>query len=997
MKNNYLHSLTLSLSFALLVYHSPIISQNLPQKTISGTITDADGPLIGVNVLVKNTSRGTISDLDGSFSLTATASDTLVFTYLGYKPQEVVVGSNNIISIDMTPDATALDQVIINAGYYKVSDRERTGSIAHVTAAEIENQPVSNPLASMQGRMAGVDIRQTTGLPGGGFEVRIRGQNSIAAGNEPLYVIDGVPFNSQTMSSGDVTGGILPGANLSPLSFLNPGDIESIEVLKDADATSIYGTRGANGVVLITTKRGRKGDVAFSVKATSGLGQVSRMQELMNTQQYLEMRREAFANDGITEYPAWENDVNGNWDPERYTDWQKELIGGTAYLNTVQASVSGGGEQTQFLLSGGYHHESTVFPGDSDFEKASIQSNVNHNSKDNGFRLQINTLFTTEHNHLPPGDLTFQALTLAPNAPALYDEEGMLNWAGGTFNNPLSNLAGRVETARNTLLANTVLEYRLLKELFLKANLGYQESRLEESRVMPSTIYDPAWGLDSSFSALTKGDGRQDSWIVEPQVNWAVEIGKGKMEVLAGATLRQENSEQLTIFGQGFPSNSLINNLGAANYIEVFNDEETIYKYRALFGRVNYNYSEKYVINFTGRRDGSSRFGPGNKFANFGAVGAAWIFSEERFFKEGMPILNYGKLRGSYGSTGNDRIGDYRYLDTYVVSGNQYSGSTGLAPTQLYNPDFGWEVSKKGEVALELGLWKRVNLIANYYSNRSSNQLVSLPLPGTTGFGFVQANLGAEVANSGWEFTLKTINVKQGKFRWESALNLTFPKNKLLSFPGIENSTYANQLVIGEPLTIKKLYHYLGVHPETGIYQFEDYDQDGIISAPADQKAIADTEPQFYGGFFNNLRLGNLSLDIFLQFSRQQGFNQWYGGSPPGTMVNQPLAALEQWQQPGDTESIQLYTSGSNPEAVTAFYKYSNSTATISDASYIRLKNVAISYRIEEIGMKNMATRIFVEGQNLLTWTKFEGGDPEQLLFALPPLRWLTCGVEFIF
>ena len=339
MKNYYRRRYAYALSFALfLTFNSPIFSQNQPQKNISGIITDGAAPLSGVNVLVKNSARGSISDLDGRYSVKASVNDTLVFSYVGYKLKEVAVGNAPILNVIMEVDAQALDAVVINAGYYKVSDREKTGSITRITAAEIENQPVSNPLAAMQGRMAGVNIVQTTGVPGGGFSVRIRGRNSIRAdGSEPLYIVDGVPYPSQSLGSASVSA-ILGGAT-NALNGINPDDIESIEVLKDADATAIYGSRGANGVILITTKRGKSGKTSFSLNTSTGVGSVTRSMELLNTEQYLAMRREAFANDGITEYPYYEYDINGTWDQTRYTDWQEELIGGTAYYTTTNASV----------------------------------------------------------------------------------------------------------------------------------------------------------------------------------------------------------------------------------------------------------------------------------------------------------------------------------------------------------------------------------------------------------------------------------------------------------------------------------------------------------------------------------------------------------------------------------------------------------------------------------------------------------------------------------
>ncbi len=996
MKNNYRHRLALAGIFALFFpLNSPLFSQNIPLKTFSGTITDTEGPLSGVNILVKNTSRGSISDLEGHYEITATANDTLVFTYLGYKMQQLVVGNNNILNVVMQMDATALDQVVINAGYYKVSNKNKTGSIAKVTAKEMENQPVTNPLAALQGRIAGVSITQTTGLASGGFEVRIRGQNSIAAGNDPLYIIDGIPYDSQTMGFSNVGATTIPGGRISPLSLISPNDIESIEILKDADATAIYGSRGANGVVLITTKKGKDGKTKFNLNTYSGLGRGTKTIDYMKTQQYLAMRREAFANDGIEEYPVDAYDVNGTWDENRYTDWQKELIGGTAYLTNAQASVLGGNGNTRFLLGGAYHKETTVFPKDFQYERISVNSNLDHTSTDDRFQLYFSANYAVEKNDLPGIDLTSLTRFLPPNAPALYDGNGDLNFENGTFANPLAELEGKYLTNRKNLISNARISYRLLPSLTAISNFGYTTTKLEESRTNPSTKYDPALGLTSSYSSIYTNDAEKESWLVEPQINWVKTIGKSKLDILLGASYQKQSDDVLSHFARGFASNSLIYNLAAANTLNVQRDALTEYKYQAFFGRVNYSLANKYMLNLTGRRDGSSRFGSGRRYANFGAVGAAWIFSGENVIDDALPFLSFGKLRGSYGVTGNDQIGNYQYLETYSTTGANYDGVSGLQPTRILNPDFGWETNKKFSAALELGFANdRINVVAEYYNNRSSNQLVGIPLPGTTGFPSIQANLGAIVENSGWEFGLNTINLKNAAWRWTTDFNLSIPRNKLVAFPDLESSTYATQYVIGEPLGIKKLYHVIGVDPQTGVYQFEDYNGDGKISAPEDRQYIVDTSPQYFGGINNRISYKNLELNFLFQFTKRKGYNYILGSAAPGQMANQPEFLSGQWQGSGDDTDTQLFTAGYNQDALIAFSRYIFSDASIEDASFVRLRNASITYTIPRQHIKNLGCKVYVQGENLLLFTNFKSGDPEQLTGFLPPLRKLTLGVE---
>ena len=995
MKNNDRLFYTLILIFASVTYNSQIFSQNSSPPSVSGITTDTEGPLAGVNILVKNTTRGAISDLQGAYKIQASTNDTLIFTHLGYKTQEARVGARTTVNIQMQPDATALDQVVINAGYYKVSDKEKTGSISRITAKEIENQPVSNPLAAMQGRMAGVHIVESSGVPGAGFEVRIRGQNSIAAGNQPLYVIDGVPYDSGSLGISRVSGAIIPSANISPLSLLNPSDIESINVLKDADATSIYGSRGANGVVLITTKRGVAGRTKFTLNSSTGTGQVANKVKLLNTQQYLNMRRTAFSNDGLTEFGIWDYDVNGAWDLNRNTDWQKELIGKTAYTNNVQTSISGGSIGTDFLLGAGHQTETTVFPGEFKYIRSTVHAKLNHRSDNDRFKMLFSANYSVEDNNLPGSDLTSPAYNLPPNAPALYDENGNLNWEDGTWENPIATLNGQYGNDQNNLLANSVLSYILLPGLELKTNLGYTDTRLREYRSNPHTIHNPAYGLDSGSSTMAVNQADRNSWIIEPQVGWNIGRGRSEWKILAGSSFQQQKGSHFAQYGVGFPSNALLNAMSAASNVTILRDKKTQYKYHAVFGRLNYNFDNRYILNLTGRRDGSSRFGPGNKFANFWAVGGAWVFSEEDFIKE-SDLLSYGKLRASYGTTGNDQIGDYQYLDTYGISGNQYGGVAGLQPTRLFNPNFGWEINKKFEVALEAGLFQdRITFSAGYYRNRSSNQLTGTPLPSTTGFSSIQANLEALVENRGWEFELSSVNLIGDAFKWESGLNLTLPKNELLAFPGLETSTYANQYVIGEPISILKLYHVMGVNPESGIFEIEDYNGDGIITSAEDRQVIKDISPILFGGWNNSFSYRNWELSIFLQFVKQDAINYFLYASPPGTMVNQPIEVLDAWQQPGDDSSMQAYTTGGNMEAYMAYFVSGQSDRIVSDASFIRLKNISLSYTLPKEIWKGVGCRLYIQGQNLYTLTSFKGGDPEQTSGFLPPIRHLSYGVQF--
>ncbi|QGK73407.1 SusC/RagA family TonB-linked outer membrane protein [Flavobacterium sp. SLB02] len=963
------------------------------QHQVQGTITDGTSPLSGVTIAIKSKLKSsTISDFTGQYSLLVSASDTLVVSFMGFKTALVPVNGRTTVNVKLGFDTTTLQEVRVNAGYYSTKQSERTGSISSITSKDIEIQPVTNVLAAMQGRMAGVSITQTTGIPGGNFEIKIRGQNSLRAeGNAPLYIIDGVPYASDPIGSAQIST-LFPYAT-GALNLINPEQIQSIEVLKDADATSIYGSRGANGVVLITTKKGKSGKTKFTLSASSGTGKVTQFVKMMDTNQYLSMRRRAFANDGISDYPESAYDINGTWDQNRNTNWQKELLGGTSLFTDMQGSVSGGSANTNFYLSGNYHSESTVFPGDFLYKKGGGQFNMNHQSEDQKFKIQFSAGYTLQDNDQPSFDLTIEARTIAPNAPELYNPDGTLNWANSTWQNPLRNLPAKFESKTHDFLANTVLSYEVLPGLLLKSSMGYTNLRHSETRLNPSTIYDPAFHVGSSSSSLILGNTTRNSWIIEPQLNWESAIGDHKLGLLLGGTFQQQSTSQLVESGTGFSSNSLIYNLAAASRIKILTDNTILYKYQAFFGRLNYNWKERYIINLTARRDGSSRFGPGNQFATFGAIGAAWLFSKESFLTE-FSWLSFGKLRGSYGTTGSDQIGDYQFLDTYATSGVLYGGKSGLAPSRLYNPNFAWETNRKLELALETGfLQDRIFFTAAWYRNRSSNQLVGIPMPGTTGFSSLQSNLEATVQNAGWEFTLRTVNLSKGAFGWTSSVNLSFSRNKLLRFPGLEGSTYSEKYRLNAPLNITLLYEYTGIDPKTGLYQFRDINNDGKISFPDDKQIVADLNPQYYGGLQNQLSYKGWSLDFLFQFVKQKNVNYPVGAT--GEMYNQPEVTQHAWQQPGDLGPYQIQTAGYNFDALSAGSLYSESTASISDASFIRLKNISLWY---DLPLKQTKCRLMIQGQNLLTFTGYKNGDPEFTSFgSLPPLRVMTAGVQFTF
>ena len=678
---------------------------------VSGTVSDRDGPIYGATVQVKRGSVGTLSDQDGYYTVSVQATDTLVFSYLGYQSQEIPVGGLKLINVVLIEAVSELDAVVVNAGYYTVSEKERTGSITGISAAAIAEQPVGNVFEALQGRLTGVSIVSTGGIPGSRFAIQIRGRNSIAAGNAPLYVVDGVPYMAENMEA-DFSVSLNGGGN--PLQALNPADIESIEVLKDADATAIYGSRGANGVVLITTKKGKAGKSQVSVSVASGAAKVTRFWDMLSTEQYLAMRQEAFAHTGTTPTNANAADLL-LWDQNRYTDWQDRLLGETAEITEAQVALSGGNERTQYRLGTSFREQGSVFPGDFSNRKVSGNLSVQHASEDGRFTIQGSILYSRDVNKQPKNDPTYNALYTPPNAPEIYLEDGSLNFENSTFSNPYALMLQSYENTQYSFVGNFDLNYRLFQGVKLKLNGGYNRMDGAQISQTPLASLNPAV---YSTAEASFGNRTFDSWILEPQLHYTKSWNNSRVEVLLGGSFQENQFQMQEFYASGYTDDALLENIAAAPSLMVSQFSETNYRYMAVFGRMNYNYKHRYIFNVTGRRDGSSRFGPGNQWGNFGAVGAAWVFSEEDWFTES--ILSYGKLRGSYGTAGNDRISDYGYLDSWTASYYNYNGQGGLYPSRLYNPKYGWEVNRKLEVALESGFWKdRLRVNVAYYRNRS--------------------------------------------------------------------------------------------------------------------------------------------------------------------------------------------------------------------------------------------------------------------------------------
>jgi TonB-linked SusC/RagA family outer membrane protein len=976
--------------------------------SVSAQLLDATNnePIIGATIRVKNTVKGTTSDASGRFQLAELPEDAvLIISSIGYDAAEVpakklvsldvsepaTVGSTKVRKLDsgsiilyLSRNTSKLDESVIVA-YGTTTQRFNTGSVASVKAEEIAKQPVTNVLEALQGNVPGLFITRSNGNAGSQMNISIRQQQSIGEGkNMPLFVIDGIPFFETPFASAGASG------NIDPMNSINPADIASISILKDADATAIYGSRGANGVILITTKKGEASKPRFDFSIYTGAGKVTSYQPMLNLSEYLAMRRAAFANDNVT--PDFSNAPDLTvWDTTKSRDFQKDYIGNTANQTEVTGAFSGGNEYLRYRFSNTFRRESTVFPGDWGYKRYSSHLSIDNTSRNGKFSLGASAMYTKESNNQVASDLTRYVFILPPNYP-VYNDNGALNWTGG-FTNPDSYLLQSASFKSDNLLANANLRYTIIPGLDAKISLGYNKiSQTNETR-LPKSSLNPA--SSSGESSATYASDYIESYIVEPQLTYNKAFGDGRLSVLIGGTWQHSSfAEPYFVRATGFSNDRLMSSWTAASTISFKSSSFREYKYVSGFGRINYVLKDRYIFNLTGRRDGSSRFGPNRQFGNFGSVGAGWIFSSEPWVASALSWLSYGKIRASYGTTGNDQIADYGYLATYGNLFYQY-GTTGIYPLRSANPEYGWESNRKLDIGLETGfLDDRIFLSASWFSSRTDNQLVSAPLSSQSGFSSFTGNLPALLQSSGWEFELKTKNIDHKYFSWSSAFNITIPRSKLISFPGLKSTAYAYVFIEGQSINNLSGYHFTGL--KDGIATIADLNHDGRFSqgllqtANGDYQIVSATIPDFYGGFSNSFKLGRFQLDVLLQFVKQlKSSVRSAVGMQPGGLSNQDDQIISDGFRP----SVE---SGS---AATYAYKnyYLLSDGNYSDASFVRLKNLNLSYQLPSSWTESIrlnSAGIFVRAQNLFTITSYLGFDPETGGAVLPPLRQITAGIH---
>nr|WP_295873398.1 SusC/RagA family TonB-linked outer membrane protein [uncultured Chitinophaga sp.] len=970
---------------------------------VQGSVRDDKGqPLVGVSVRVKGSGTGTVTKPDGTYTLKTNAAATLIFSYIGYLSREIKAQQGEI-DVVLKQLNTALDQVQVIA-YGTTTKRFSTGNIATVGAEVIERQPVSNPLLALQGRVPGLFLEQTSGISAGNINTTIQGLNSLKQGTSPFFVVDGVPYPPINLDP-NLMGSAIYGSGGSTLTFINPSDIESITVLKDADATAIYGSRAANGAILITTKKGKSGNTRVDVDFQTGWGKVPRQIKMLSTKDYIALRKEGKKNDDAPISPVNDYDINGVWDSTRNTNWQKVLVGGTSRFTNVQSSISGGSENTQFYVGAGYLRETTVYPGDLGDTKENIHTNLNHRSPNRKFSLNFSGTYLQDDNNLITTDLMSAAVSTPPNAPTLYNSDGTLNWGRvpGTdvysFDNPLAYLVKKYKGSTNNLIGNAEVGYTLFTGLDLNITLGYNKLQTTESSVNPQASFNPAMPINLRFS--TYSNKSSTSWIIEPKIRYKKNIKNTHIEFLAGASFQQKKDAVMSVQGSGFLDDAQLENIANAPNLMV-QPQQINYRYAGILSRLILNHREKYILTLAGRRDGTSRFGYENRFTNFYSVAGAWLFSEEMFAKNTMSFLSLGKIRASFGTTGNDQIQDYLYLTLYnnIPIAVPYQQTIGIQPTGLSNPYLQWELTKKFNIGLDLGILNNQILFSgNFYLNRSSNQLLSYPLGYITGFSGVNRNLDATIQNRGFEFQIDANPLKSQKVNWNVSFNISIPENKLTKFTELDKTTFAQTYIVGKPINSVRVYPFLGVNSQTGLYEYRTFDgkQTSSPSYIKDRTAIIDPNPKYYGGITNSLSYKGLTLDFLFQFVKKTSLTNRMTFGVPGSIKSFPEVTNDRWRSPGDIATYQKATAQNIPTII-AYNALNFSEAAYEDASYIKLRNVSISYTLPKTWLKKAkinSARVYVQGQNIFTITNFFGISPESgYISVLPPLRMITAGIH---
>lgn len=987
------------------------VPDSTPDKDIRGrVIITPTEPVPNATVIIKGTSIATYTNKNGEFVLkNVDPKAKLIISSVGIESVETNVNGRTLMVVIAKQKISDLDQVQIIA-YGSTSKRLNTGDVTTITSEEIEKNPVANVLQVLQYRVPGMFIQQQTGVPGGRFEVQIRGQSTFNK-QAPLYIIDGVSYPAGAPLPYIVPRNAIDGSyglqGGNALNFIDPSQIESVEVLKDADATSVYGSRGAYGVVLVTTKKGKAHAPMLNVNVNQSISVRGTSPEMLNTEEYLMLRREAIRNSNRV-VGQFDYDINGTWPEDRYTDWSKEYTGLYSPSTLANASYSGGVGNTTFLIRGNYNDQKTTQKDKGSYRNMGAGFDINSGSANKKLQVGFSGSFSSTINDMKPWEFALGGLNvLAPNAPSLFLEDGSLNWESG--DNPAQGLNLIYDRVDNNMLGNLRVEYRPVKNLSLVNTVGYNLITTKELRAEPTSYFNPSSPVSpASQSNSTLLNASVRTLTVEPSASYSIQAGaRGDVLVQAGATFQDVLRNSSNIRGTNFISDAMLYNptfTSQANVVSGYSQNPE--KYAGFFGIAKFDWAHKYVLRLTGRYDGSSKFGTGNQWGLFGSASVFWIFSEEPWFKNALPFISFGKVRVSHGTSGGDGIDNYLYLDRYESVTSSYQGRIGLNPTSPSNPDLHWEQTRESQLSLDLGfLQDRFLLSAAYYRNRTSDQLVNQPLSTVTGFSAYKVNSPALIENTGFEASMTLHNMKRKNFSWTTNVVVTVPRNKLIDYPGFNLFQLNNNYILGKSINGIRLYKYGGVDPLTGNYNFY---KDGVkgeylpflgpvqLDPRLDKTEFVDLNPKYYGSINNAFQYKNLAFGFMVAVINRMGrsFLGQQSLMPGVANRNTVREFLGRWQKPGDITDIPKPQAGTLALLQNNFF---NSDGAFANATYARLSNVNIAYDFSGkllTKARIKALRVMLQGQNLLTVSKYKDLDPENLGAGQAPTRTYSAGIN---
>lgn len=976
---------------------------------VKGNITDKDGePIIGATIGVEGTSNGTISDMNGDFRLSATANSTLKISFVGYKTEKVKVIVGKELKVILTEDTQFLDDVVV-VGYGVQKKSDLTSAISTIRSDDLAATSITSLDQGLQGRAAGVVVLNTSGQPGGSTSIRIRGTSSINGNNEPLYVIDGIPVISD---AGSMSTGTLKNPSLNPLTNINPSDIESIEILKDASATSIYGARGANGVVLVTTKQGKSGKPKVTVGARFTMQQITKTMDMLNSVQLAELGNEAADNDGVERNPIY---AGLNNLAKINTDWQDEIFR-MAPMQNYDVSVSGGSEKNTYFVSGNLLLQDGIIIG-SDFGKGSFRVNLNQEiNKWLKMGVSANLSYSRSNGVVTNSEggfassITSWALEMNPGLP-VKDESGKYIYENNT-NNP--NVGNPVQDAReaknrNTTfrtLANAFLEWTPVKNLTLKSSIGVNYFVIKDQAFAPKDIKRAE--SNGGYGSVGNRDGY--NWVWENTANYTGTFGKHTVGALAGMTAQafvSENSSASTAdFKDGYLGFHSIQSGTLRQGASTGINEWQMLSYLA---RVNYNYGSRYLLTLTGRVDGSSKFGKGNKYGFFPSASAAWRISEEAFLKDNKTVSNL-KIRAGYGIVGNEGIAPYSSQGLMYNSEAYFGNSevvTGLVPYTLTNADLKWETTSQLNLGFDLGLFhNRLSLTADFYLKKTKDLLLNMPISYHTGYDYAMKNVGS-LENKGFDVTLSAVPFA-GRFKWNSDFTLGYNRNEITDLAGTQENlsgasimgiTYWTKITKGKPIGTIYGYKTAGIvqldeNPSEipffagktlyhGDRKYVNKNDDGVINED-DLFELGNANPDFTFGFNNTFTYefkdkSSLGLTVYLQGAVGNeivNFNKFALESFDG-YKNNSVAALKRWTPQNPTNEYPRATRKTAGNILSDHY--------VEDGSYVRIKDITLSYTFA----KSFTRRFLCEGltlymgvKNIHTFTDYSGYDPEVSRFA---------------